>query len=70
MQTQAFLRVWGGAFRSALIIEDICQDKQEIIFLISSASPEISALILIEEQSGKQITQVKKERNDATAALD
>lgn len=27
MQTQAFLRVWGGAFRSALIIEDICQDK-------------------------------------------
>lgn len=41
----------GGEFKSALIIDAIYKDKQEIIFLIScfsSAAPEIGGLIFIE----------------------
>lgn len=66
MQTQAFFFFFfwrGGEFKSALIIDAICKDKQEIIFLISrfsSAAPEIGRLVFIEEQPGKQITKGRK----------
>lgn len=74
MQTQAFFFFWWGrGFRSALIVGNICKDKQETTFFIScfsSAYPEISGLLFIHERPGKQITEGGKGRNDATAALD
>lgn len=66
MQTQAFFFFFfgrGGEFKSALIIDAIYKDKQEIIVLISCfslAALEIGDLIFIEEEPGKQITKGRK----------
>ena len=66
MQTQALFfnkKNWGGGFRNALIVENICKGKQEITFLISgvsSAYPEILGLIFIHEQPGNKLPKEKR----------